>query len=78
MTPSLSSAVTDEEDKGGGTEWPLGSLGSDLCGYTSRNTGADTSPTDGAVRSTAEEAVESMVDATMVAASWSGVSWTLV
>lgn len=42
------------------------------------NAGADTSPTDGAVKSTAEEAVESMVDATMVAASWSGVSCTLV
>lgn len=42
------------------------------------NTGADMSPTDGAVKSTAEEAVESMVDTAVAAASWSGVSCTLV
>lgn len=39
------------------------------------NMGADISPT---VKSTAEEAVESMVDTTVVAASWRGVSCTLV
>lgn len=38
------------------------------------NVGADISATDGAVKSTAEEAVESIVAAT----SWSGVSCTLV
>lgn len=42
------------------------------------NTGADTSTTDGAVKSTAEEAVESIVDTAVLAASWSGVSCTLV
>lgn len=42
------------------------------------NTGADMSPTDGAVKSTAEEAVESMVDTAVAAASCSGVSCTLV
>lgn len=56
----------------------MGSFGSGLLGCTSMNAGADISPTDGAVKSTAEEAVESMVDATMVAASCSGVSCTLV
>lgn len=40
--------------------------------------GPDTSPTDGAVRSTADEAVESMVDTAVAAASWRGVSCTLV
>ncbi len=56
----------------------MGSLGSGLPGCTSMNMGADISPTDGAVKSTAEEAVESMVDTAVVAASWSGVSCTLV
>lgn len=42
------------------------------------NAGADTSATEGAVKSTAEEAVESILDTTVVAASWRGVSCTLV
>lgn len=42
------------------------------------NAGADISPTDGADNSTAEEAVESIVDTAVAAASWSGVPRTLV
>lgn len=77
MMPSLPSAVmgvVDEDE----TDRPLGSLCSCLLGCTAMNVGADMSPTDGAVKSTAEEAVESMVDTAVAAASWSGVSCTLV
>lgn len=42
------------------------------------NVGADIFPTDRTVKSTADEAVESIVDTTVAAASWSGVSCTLV
>lgn len=59
-------------------EWPLGPLESGLPGCISINAGADMSATDGAVKSTAEEAVESIVDTAVFAASWSGVSCTLV
>lgn len=77
MMPSLPRAVMGAVDNDE-TERPLGSLGSGLPGCTSMNVGADISPTDGTVKSTAEEAVESIVDTAMVAASWSGVSCTLV
>lgn len=38
----------------------------------------DASPVSGAAKSRAEEAVESKVDSAVGAASWSGVSCTLV
>lgn len=53
------------------SEWPLGSfLCSGFVGCTSMKTG--TSP----VRSTADDAVESIVDTAVAAASWRGVSPT--
>lgn len=42
------------------------------------NVGVGVSPTVGAVRSTADDVVDSMVDTAVAAASWSGVSCTLV
>lgn len=77
MTPPLPRAVMGVVDKDA-SEWPLGSFGGGLPGCTSMNAGADTSPTDGAARSTAEEVVESIVATAVAAASWSGVSCTLV
>lgn len=65
---SLPIGVDKEE-----TEWPLGSfLCSDLRECISMKTGADTSP----VKSTAEDAVDSIVDTAVAAASCSGVSPT--
>lgn len=69
MTLSLLSGVT-----GDATDWPLRSLSSVLPGCKSVKVGPDMSPTEGTVRSTADEAVESMVDTAMTAASCSGVS----
>lgn len=77
MTASLPTAMMGVVD-GDGTEWPFGSFGPGLTGCKAINAGADISPTDGAVKSTAEEAVESMVDTAVAAASWSGVSCTRV
>lgn len=60
------------------TEWPLVSLCSGLPEWTSMAVGTHISIIDGAVKSTAEEAVESTGDTAVAAASWSGVSCTLV
>lgn len=74
MMHSLSRAVIGVMDEGE-MERPLASLAPGLPGWTSVEGGTDISMT---VRSTAEEAVESMVDTAVAAASWRGVSWTRV
>lgn len=68
MTPSSLGALTGLLDKDE-AERPLGSLGSSSLGCTCTNAGVVTSAADRMVRSTAEEAVESMVETAMVAAS---------
>lgn len=77
MTASSLGPVPGLPDKDEG-ERPLGSLGSSSLGCTCTNAGAVISAVDRMVRSMAEEAVESMVETTVVAASWSAKSCTLL
>lgn len=65
ITASLPIAIGVGKEE---SEWPLGSFLSSLAGCTSMKTG--TSP----VKSTADDAVESMVETAVAAASCSGVS----
>lgn len=65
MTASLPIAIGVGKEE---SEWPLGSFLSSLAGCTSMKTG--TSP----VKSTADDAVESMVETAVAAASCRGVS----
>lgn len=68
MTPSSLGAVAGMLDKDE-AERPLGSLGSSSLGCTCTNAGVVISAVDRMVRSTAEEAVDSMVEMAVVAAS---------
>lgn len=83
-TPALSRAAIGVPD-GSVTDRPLRSFltrgtlsGSGWNDVNSVAGGAKISINDGAVRSTAEDALESMVKTVVAAASCSGVSWTRV
>lgn len=64
-TPASLAGLLDKDD----AERPLGSLGSSSLGCTCTNAGVVTSAADRMVRSTAEEAVDSMVETAVAAAS---------
>lgn len=85
-TPALSRAALGVPD-GGVTDFPLrsfltsGTVSGSGSGWNDVNSvagGGKITINDGAVRSTAEDAVESMVKTVVAAASCSGVSWTRV